>query len=184
VKSHILHVGALPPDCCTRIREWALGAADLREATVTSEGVVDPAIRRSRVSFPPAEGLHLQPVRALVAQARETYGIELGDEEEWQFTRYAGADAEYYGAHMDSHLDRTPEGKQDRKLSVIVQLSPAWDYSGGSVRLLGCDSPDPAGLRQLGSVLIFPSWVMHEVTPVITGTRYSLVGWMHGPDWR
>ena len=35
-----------------------------------------------------------------------------------------------------------------------------------------------------GQVCIFPSWASHQVTPVTSGTRYSLVTWMNGPEFR
>jgi len=35
--------------------------------------------------------------------------------------------------------------------------------------------------RALGSISFFPSYTIHEVTPVTSGVRYSLVGWACGP---
>ena len=37
---------------------------------------------------------------------------------------------------------------------------------------------------QPGHVVIFPSWISHRVQPVTSGTRYSLVAWMNGPEFR
>ena len=31
-----------------------------------------------------------------------------------------------------------------------------------------------------GSIIIFPSFVYHQVTPVLRGLRQSLVGWISG----
>ena len=45
--------------------------------------------------------------------------------------------------------------------------------------------PDPqAGKRNKGTAMYFPSYVLHEVTPVIKGTRISLVGWITGPAFK
>ena len=35
-------------------------------------------------------------------------------------------------------------------------------------------------LSQKGTVIVFDSRITHEVTPVISGERYSLVKWVHG----
>ena len=39
-------------------------------------------------------------------------------------------------------------------------------------------------LRNRGTIIVFPSFLEHQVTPVTKGTRYSLVQWYSGPDWR
>ena len=44
--------------------------------------------------------------------------------------------------------------------------------------------PDSNELRKKGSILIFPSFVEHRVTPVTKGVRKSLVGWYEGPKFR
>ena len=39
-------------------------------------------------------------------------------------------------------------------------------------------------IRPQGSVIVFPSFVWHRVTPVTKGTRYSLVLWTCGQPFR
>ena len=34
-----------------------------------------------------------------------------------------------------------------------------------------------------GSIVVFPSFSWHQVTPVTKGTRYSLVAWFVGPPF-
>ena len=36
--------------------------------------------------------------------------------------------------------------------------------------------------RGKGSVIVFDSRSIHEVTPITSGTRYSLVKWYHGDE--
>lgn len=104
-----------------------------------------------------------------------------------QFSIYR-ADAEggghYYRPHQDAVLVAGEKPTQ-RKLSVVVQLSDPDDYEGGEFRMHHVGSQPPAEIiRKQGTLLIFPSLVMHEVSPVTRGTRYSLVGWYPGPKWR
>jgi PKHD-type hydroxylase len=39
-------------------------------------------------------------------------------------------------------------------------------------------------LRKRGTVIIFPSFLQHRVTEVKRGTRYSLVQWYNGPEFK
>jgi PKHD-type hydroxylase len=38
--------------------------------------------------------------------------------------------------------------------------------------------------RKRGAFIAFPSFVLHRVTPVTRGTRWSLVAWILGNRWR
>lgn len=94
-----------------------------------------------------------------------------------QFTKY-----EAPGNHYSWHQDMG-SGVANRKLSLSVQLSEPDDYEGGNLQLLSGDSPytvEPS----IGRVSFFPSWMVHRVTPVTKGTRYSLVGWISGPAFK
>jgi len=45
--------------------------------------------------------------------------------------------------------------------------------------------PEPiVAPRGQGSVTFFPSMLLHRVTPITKGHRYSLVGWAAGPHLR
>ena len=70
-----------------------------------------------------------------------------------------------------------------RKLSFTMQLSDPADYNGGELRIKHGSEPDIAR-KNRGAITFFPSYVMHEVTPVTRGTRKSIVGWVTGPHWR
>ena len=40
------------------------------------------------------------------------------------------------------------------------------------------------GKRSKGCLLVFPSFLSHRVTPIIKGTRYSIITWMEGDTFR
>lgn len=76
-----------------------------------------------------------------------------------------------------------------RKLSVTISLSDPADYDGGNLQFdLGPHRPDRyhtcEEIRPRGSVIVFPSHIYHQVTPVTRGTRYSLVAWSLGRPFR
>jgi PKHD-type hydroxylase len=73
-----------------------------------------------------------------------------------------------------------------RKISVTISLSKPETYAGGNLRF--DFGPHYAGeryhtceeIRPQGSIIVFPSHIYHQVTPVTSGTRYSLVAWIIG----
>jgi PKHD-type hydroxylase len=73
-----------------------------------------------------------------------------------------------------------------RKLSVTVSLSDPSTYDGGNLKFDFGPHHDGARyhvceeIRPRGSIIVFPSHVYHQVTPVTRGTRYSLVAWNLG----
>lgn len=93
---------------------------------------------------------------------------------------------EYYqdGGHYDFHLDM---GKGvplcTRKISVAVQLSDPKKYKGGDFEILRGSSPEKM-LRGKGVALLFPSYLLHRVTPVTKGVRKSLVLWVGGGSFK
>lgn len=94
---------------------------------------------------------------------------------------------EYHGHRKDKftkHQDVIWSGQDNiqRKISCSIILSDSVDYEGGEFLIEG--PHDPILTRRKGTVVLFPSWVQHEVMPVTSGTRKVLVGWISGPRWR
>ena len=54
----------------------------------------------------------------------------------------------------------------------------------GRQTLLRPDAAEHEAPRTRGSATLFPSFVLHRVTPVTGGTRWSLTLWAHGPAFR
>jgi PKHD-type hydroxylase len=114
----------------------------------------------------------------------EAFGFDLGyiTEIEMQFTEY---DAEYAGQYKVHHdIDWTSAKPYQRKLSMVIQLSDPADYEGGELQFTEVENPVRDDLRKQGSIIVFPSYLQHAVTPVIKGKRYSLVLWLSGPRWK
>eukprot|EP00944_MAST-04C_sp_MAST-4C-sp1_P004514 g4514.t1 len=93
-----------------------------------------------------------------------------------QVMKYTEKDKGFYDSHIDSGLFTSTAF---RKLSVTVQLSNPKDYSGGQLELYTSKKPERMP-RERGTAVIFPSYMLHRVTPVTKGTRYSLVAWFRG----
>ena len=100
------------------------------------------------------------------------YGLE-----SLQYTEYDSKYNGFYGPHTDYYEEHLP---LVRSLSFSVQISKPEDYIGGDVRIYYNDQVLVAN-KTYGSITFFDSKIMHEVTPVTSGFRKSLVGWIHGP---
>ena len=44
--------------------------------------------------------------------------------------------------------------------------------------------PGQTEKEALGSMILFPSYLVHRVLPMTKGTRYAIVGWVHGNSFR
>lgn len=103
----------------------------------------------------------------------DLYGIVEG----FQFTNYKAPDGKY-----DKHVDRSFNGGI-RKLSVSIQLTDPKEYEGGELKLHESSTPTIMSKKQ-GTLILFPSFVLHEVTPVTKGERNSLVAWITGKNFK
>lgn len=163
-------------------------APEVSEASTT--GVKDETSdRASRVSWITPENELAQDILdriwPIVYDAND-YGqwdFEISWLEPMQFTKY------HVGEKYDWHIDTivSAERPEDvRKLSFSVLLND--DFEGGEFQLeAGSPSTKERNITvpmEKGDIIIFPSYTWHRVTPVTKGERHSLVGWIHGPNWR
>jgi PKHD-type hydroxylase len=109
---------------------------------------------------------------------QEFFNFDLwGIMEPLQFTEYK-APGQHYGQHIDKGYKQII-----RKLSISVQLSDPNTYEGGDLNIITNINNQPMKRNQ-GSITIFPSYILHKVDPVSNGTRYSLVAWVTGNQFR
>ena len=105
-----------------------------------------------------------------------------------QFTVYNKGD--YYGWHIDTKPPKPSPNKnfnnKIRKLSLTLQLTDPSQYEGGNFQFKWLEDDAKIktttvnGARDLGTIIIFPSFLFHRVTPITKGTRQSLVNWSLG----
>jgi PKHD-type hydroxylase len=88
-----------------------------------------------------------------------------GFSEPFQYTVYHSNE----GGHYDWHVDQGKMQNQ-RKLSFSVQLSDPSQYEGGELQTYSANDISIAP-KERGTVIAFPSYVLHRVTPVTSGTR-------------
>jgi len=129
-----------------------------------------------------------------VANEKAGWNFDWDWNETSQFTIYEKG--HYYGWHTDQgaapmkHKSKNINSKT-RKLSLTLQLTDRTDYEGGDFQfkwiqndkkdLLNIITVDDA--KDMGTVIIFPSFIFHQVLPITKGTRESLVNWSIGKDF-
>ena len=94
-----------------------------------------------------------------------------------QYTEYTD------DGHYDWHIDAGGGYMNQRKVSVSVLLSDPNEYEGGDLQFWPGGEIKTAE-RVLGGVTLFPSCLLHRVTPVTKGVRKSLVFWVGGIPYR
>ena len=125
------------------------------------------------------------------ANQRAAWNFQWDWNEDSQFTIYEKG--QYYGWHTDQgpnsvkHDDKNINGKT-RKLSLTLQLTDKTKYEGGDFQfmwienkkkdLLDVTTVDDA--KDIGTVIVFPSFIHHQILPITKGKRESLVNWSIG----
>ena len=122
-------------------------------------------------------------VTALRSELSDHFGGPLGDLEEPTFLLYRAGG--FYRPHRDraSRTDDAAGTARARRVSIVVFLNAG--YTGGALTLYGLID-DPvwrdygfAVPATTGLLVAFPSDLLHEVTPVTAGERYTAVSWFH-----
>ena len=82
-----------------------------------------------------------------------------------------------YGAHVDNALMGTGDAALRTDLSFTLFLNAPDAYEGGALAL-----DLPGGVERLkpkaGDMVLYPSTLIHEVSPVTAGERVVAIGWI------
>jgi len=179
---------AIPIDICQKI--LVAGRSKIQEVGVTSDKNYYKE-RKCKVSWLDDKWIY-DIINPFIYTANKNAGwnFQLDWHETSQFTIY-NKDG-YYKWHTDSgkvlkHKNKNINGKT-RKLSLTLQLTDKTKYEGGDFQfmwienkkkdLLDVKTVDDA--KDLGTIIIFPSFIHHQITPITKGKRESLVNWSVG----
>jgi len=186
---------ALDKKTCNKIIK--LGDKGFDAAVVghgTPREITDKKVRTSKVAWSSDQWLYdlIWPyMEEANAQAGWKYDIKAA--ESVQIARYKKGG--FYGFHRDGKSDNLgaynePENKfkhgNVRKLSMSIILND--DYEGGGFEFATLEKEASniytPYFNNLGSIIVFPSFLVHRVKPVTKGTRYSAVSWFVGPPFK
>ncbi len=177
----------------------------------TDEGTEDWSIRSSTVKwFELNNGQMPKNLEDKLADAIDMANKQCNWNHTWEYmenpqytvyTEQPDRQGDFYTWHTDAGPIYYGNGLH-RKLSMTVQLSDQDDYEGGHFQWLEphrqfdrMTGTNPQlemqnaiqtlsfSAKTIGSVVVFPSFLYHQVTPVLKGTRKSLVCWFTGKPY-
>ena len=122
--------------------------------------------RKSSVSFIDSIPEIDDRLKDILNKNIELNGYSITELNPYQFTEYKPG--EYYNWHTDS----SDTDYQNRFCSIVIQLNDT--YIGGELEILNGNKVN----KKSGTLVMFYSNILHRVTPVTDGTRYSLVNWL------
>ena len=105
----------------------------------------------------------------------------------WNFDLYSIIDSLQHSEYVEGnfcnfHMD-IGNGTNHRKISVIVQLSDPSEYDGGDLEVWS-EGKFEFLPKDKGCIFVFPSFILHRVTPVTRGMRKSLVIYAGGGAYK
>ena len=167
--------GLLAPAECRAV----VAAACQRPLEWGGSSSADPAYRRCITTWLPDEPQHgwlYDRIAGAFERANNAaFGLRLdGLREPLMAASYE------VGHGFGWHVDMGSELAATRKLSLSLLLSAPEAYTGGELEL--CASGDAFATRAMGTAVVFPSFMAHRVTPVVSGNRISLIAFAHGPE--
>lgn len=138
-------------------------------------------VRKSKVHFinrnKAFECEPLQKYYSTMEYANKKYFFKnLTEPEGFQYTEYDESYQGFYKIHRDT------DGRmlRSRMLSASLQLTDPSEYEGGDLIIYKKDNEKVIAPKSLGTITVFTSSTLHEVTPVTKGFRSSLVVWYGG----
>ena len=160
---------------CARVRAvMTESPSETAMVYVDTEGTADENIRRTRSVNVPRQ-LRSTITRQLDSvrdRAAQHFGVELSRTEGPQFLLYRPGD--FFTRHTDNHSGAST----GRQVSFIAFLNS--DFEGGALKFYGGVQEKPLELTldaQDGLLVFFRSGWFHEVEPVTSGMRFTIVGW-------
>ena len=114
--------------------------------------------------------------------ANQFWGFDLINLSDTIYMEYTTENDTFLDWHMDLH---TEYPYNNRKISFSIPFNCPSEYKGGDLEFFVDSSGNPPVFRpELGSIVAFPSFLMHKVSQVTEGTRKVLVGFIGGPPLR
>ena len=110
-------------------------------------------------------------------EIEDHFSVKLCECEDPQFLRYRTGD--FFVAHQDGNTGMLALDQENRRISVVIFLSPSDTHWGGKLVFHDYRSQKRFAFstHNPGTVVAFRSETTHEVTPIISGERFSIAGW-------
>jgi hypothetical protein len=164
--------------CNNLIKQYSLDETPKEEPVIgNGTGTIDKTIRDTkRVILPQNVGIGATLTATALNANHHWWKYDITHANQTEFLIY-DIDG-HYNPHVDTfhqHSDET------RKLTALAFLND--DFEGGKF-FINANGNLLYPPQTKGTVLVFPSYMVHGVEPVTKGVRYSVVTWMVGPYFK
>lgn len=174
-----IYTDVLTPEACAAlIRTYDKESIEKLPPVIgAGEGMINHEVRNvERVMLPVYKDIGGRLAAAGLAANSQAWKFDITHANQAEFLKYPAGGR--YTPHLDTFLNPTGEC---RKLTVLTFLND--DFKGGKFFIQdGHEKYYPP--QEKGTVLVFPSFLLHGVEDIIEGTRYSVVCWMVGPFFK
>jgi PKHD-type hydroxylase len=159
----------------------------LEKAELSAGGLGYENIRSTLVAWmertPQTDQIYRRMEEAVLALNARFFRFDLSGLASFQYALYGGPQGGHFDWHKDYGRDPADPAREPRKLTLSLQLSDPSDYQGCELQVRAGNQIDTAP-RARGTLVAFPANVLHQVTPIRSGTRKTLVVWAVGPEFR
>lgn len=159
----------------------------LEKAELAAQGTGRDSIRVTKVAWfernAQTEGFYARVEEIVLRLNAQFFHYDLSGLVSFQYARYDGTECGHFDWHKDYGKDYGAPDREPRKLSLSLQLSDPAQYQGGELEVRAGNQVDVAP-KARGTIIAFPSYVLHRVTPTTSGARKSLVVWAVGPEFK
>jgi predicted 2-oxoglutarate/Fe(II)-dependent dioxygenase YbiX len=176
---HWIYTDIFTPEACDIIVKTYTQEFVKTEPPVigSGTGTIDTSIRNvERVMLPVYKDIGGRLAAAGFAANNRAWKFNVTHANQGEFLKYPAGGR--YTAHVDTFLNPNEEC---RKLTVLTFLND--DFEGGKFFIQdGHEKYYPPQAK--GTVIVFPSFLLHGVEDITKGTRYSAVCWLVGPFFK
>jgi PKHD-type hydroxylase len=158
---------------CNTILNKCKNELTLSNAKVYGDDVNNPTNktnRKSSIGWISNLGFLNERLKNKLKNSFSINGVEVTGLGSFQFTEYKE------GEYFDWHVDSTDKVFTNRFVSIVIQLND--NYTDGLLEIKNIKGENVPIENKIGTLYIFNSKLVHRVTPVKSGVRYSLVNWI------
>lgn len=188
---HLRIGGFLDAHMHAALLEWVLASESRFAPAKLAGGLFEPKVRSalSLRDLGPLAPVFAEKLRAAVPDWIEALRVTPFETSEVELELAAHNDGAHFTLHSDTYLSSEP-ARGDRMLSAVYYFHRRPSaFQGGNLRLhrLGASPGDP-GLDispDDNTLVVFPSWGLHEVMPVscpsraFADSRFAVNGWIY-----
>lgn len=183
---------AFTPEECNKIKSYCNrlplvdGKIDINNKdNKSNESVIKSTVRSNKLAWVSVNEennwFHDRLASAVKFINEQSWNFDLEYISPLQYTKYCKVNDKYI-----DHIDMAAMSAEYRKLSFSLQLDDENSYKGCDLVITtgGTKENEIYTQRKQGTINFFPSFILHRVTPLISGQRNCIVGWVCGPEFK